>query len=154
MSNKQKPDSAAAPLEPKFLDDDSSPLAVPRTAMRYPLSEPGDMDAFATSDAGPPTVTDYESLAGGDRGPANRGRMNLAPKKELDAMFLPELHHTLWAQKMGELRDVLRHATTPAAEAAAQASIMAHYKSRHDLDATRRMLEAEYKAREAAEGSK
>ena len=151
MSNKQKPDNPATPLAPTFLDDDSSPLAVPRMAMRYQLKPPHDMTAWATSDAGPTATTDDESLSGGDREPASRDRMNLATKKKLDAMFLPELHQARWAQQMGELRDVQRHATTPETQAAAQAAIMNHYNSRHDLDATRRRLKAEYKAREVAE---
>ena len=151
MSNKQKPDSQAAPLKPTFLDDDSSPLPVPRMAMRHQLKPPRDMTAWATSDAAPTETMGDESLSGGDREPANRGRMNLATKKSLDAMFLPELHQARWAQQMGELRDVQRQATTPEAQAAAHAAIMAHYKSRHDLDATRRRLKAEYRAWEAAE---
>lgn len=154
MGNKQQPDHPAAPLEPTFLDDDSSPLPVPRMAMRHHLKPPYDMNAWATSDAGTDSTTDDESLSGADHEPPKRGRMNLATKKELDAMFLPELHQARWAQQMGKLRDVKRHATTPEAQAEAQAAIMDHYKSRHDLDATRQRLEAEYKAREAVEGSK
>lgn len=80
--------------------------------------------------------------------------MRLSLKRELNAMFLPELHQTLWAERMGELRDVQRHAATPEAEAAATATIMAHYKNRHDVEATRQRLEQEYQAREAADQSK
>ena len=66
-------------------------------------------------------------------------------------MFLPELHQARWAQRMGELHDAKRHATTSEAQEEAQAAIMVHYKSRHDLDATRKRLEVEYELREAAE---
>lgn len=153
MSNKLKPDSHAAPLEPTFMDDDRSPLPVPRTAMRYHLNEPCDINAWATSDVGPVATADDASFPGDDRGPSNRGQLNLTTKKELDAMFLPELHQARWAQRMGELRDVQRNAATPEAEAVASAAIMTHYESRHDVDTTRRALEADYKAREASEGA-
>ena len=50
MSNKQKLDNPATPLVPTFLDDDSSPLAVPRMAMRHQLKPPYDMNSWATTD--------------------------------------------------------------------------------------------------------
>lgn len=52
MSDEPKSHTQATPLAPVFLDDDTTPLPVPRAAMRYQLSEPGDMQSWATSDAG------------------------------------------------------------------------------------------------------
>lgn len=154
MSNKQKPESQARSLVPAFLDDDLSPLPVPRTAMRHHLNEPNDMNSWRSPDAGLTAITENESAPSCERKPAKRSRLNLTTKKKLDAMFLPELHQARWAQRMGELHDAQRHATTAAAEAAATAEIMAHYKTRHDIEATRQRLEEEYKVMEAAERSK
>lgn len=62
MSNKAAPDIQAAPLEPTFLDDGRSPVPVPRTATRYHLNEPCDMNAWASSDVGLATTANDASL--------------------------------------------------------------------------------------------
>lgn len=63
-------------------------------------------------------------------------------KHELDAMFLPELHRTRWAETLAQLEDARRNAATPADEEAVKAQIREHMKHEYDVEQTRQALEA------------
>ncbi len=65
-------------------------------------------------------------------------------KRKLDAMFLPELHQTRWAEGWAQLEDQRKVAATPAEAEAIKAQIREHFKHRFDVEQTRRELEARY----------
>lgn len=72
-----------------------------------------------------------------------------AAKRKLEEMFLPELHQARWVERLVQLHEEQGLAATPDAREAIEARIREHHRHRHDLDRTRRELEASHEASEA-----
>jgi hypothetical protein len=76
-----------------------------------------------------------------------RGTGAIESKLKLDAIFLADLHQARWAERLAQLRDQ-KHLAAPEEQEVIEARIREHYTRRHDLDQTRRELEASYAAPE------
>lgn len=63
-----------------------------------------------------------------------------ALRDKIDREFLPEIHHTRWAERLAQLVAAKRRATSPAERAVIQTQIRDHYKHENDLNWTRLTL--------------
>lgn len=63
-----------------------------------------------------------------------------ATRRQLDEMFLQELHQAWWAERLAQLQDEQNATTDPAHVQAVERRILDHYKSEHDIEQTRARL--------------
>lgn len=61
-------------------------------------------------------------------------------KRQLDEMFLPELHQTWWAEQLAQLQDQQDVCTDPSKVRALESRIREHYETQHDIELTRTRL--------------